>query len=96
MLEHMQGAKIFLKFDLKMGYNQIQVKPDDWWKTTFMTPKGPWYMNIMTFGFSGAPPYFQHFMSDKVLTGHLQNHIENYLDDTGTHSKTLAQHIETN
>jgi len=55
----MQGAKIFSKFDLKMGYNQLRVKPEDVWKTAFMTPDGPFVMNVMTFGFTGAPPYFQ-------------------------------------
>jgi len=58
-LERMQGAKFFLKFDLKMGYNQLRIKPEDRWKTTFMTPDGPYMMNVMTFGFANAPAYFQ-------------------------------------
>jgi putative transposase len=96
MLECMQGTSIFLKFDLKMGYNQLLVKPEDRWKTAFMTPKGPWYLNIMTFGFANVPSYFQHFMSDKVLARITQNHMENYLNDTGTHNENLPDHIETN
>jgi hypothetical protein len=92
----MQGAKIFSKFDLKMGYNQVRVKPEDCWKTTFMTPEGPWYMNVMMFGFAGAPPYFQHFMSDKVLADLIGNHVENYLDDTATHNETYDDHLATN
>jgi hypothetical protein len=59
MLECMQGAKVFLKFDLKMGYNQLWVKPKDIWKTAFMTPDGPYVMLVMTFGFANAPAYFQ-------------------------------------
>jgi hypothetical protein len=59
MLEQMQGSNIFSKFDLKMGYNQLRIKPEDVWKTAFMTPDGPFCMNVMTFGFAGAPPYFQ-------------------------------------
>ena len=55
----MQGAKVFSKFDLKMGYNQLCVKPEDVWKTVFMTPDGPFVTNVMTFGLAGAPPYFQ-------------------------------------
>jgi hypothetical protein len=96
MLEHMQGASIFSKFNLKMGYNQLLVKPDDRWKTAFMTPEGPWYLNVMTFGFANAPSYFQHFMSDKVLASIMQNHVENYLDDMGTHNENLPDHVETN
>jgi hypothetical protein len=61
-----------------------------------MTPEGPWYLNMMTFGFANTPLYFQHFMSDKVLARITQNHVENYLDNTGTHNKNLLDHIETN
>jgi len=62
----MHGAKIFSKFDLKMGYNQLCIKPEDIWKTAFMTPDRPYVMNVMTFGFAGAPPYFQHWMTDTL------------------------------
>jgi putative transposase len=92
----MQGTSIFSKFDLKMGYNQLLVKPEDRWKTAFMTPEGPWCLNVMTFGFANVPSYFQCFMSDKVLARITQNHVENYLDDTGTHNENLPDHIETN
>ena len=64
MLERMQGAKVFTKFDLKMRYNQLRIRPGDEWKTTFMTPDGPFMMNVMTFGFANAPPCFQRWMSD--------------------------------
>ena len=55
----MHGAKFFSKFDLKMGYNQLSIKKEDRWKTAFMTPDGPYVMNVMTFGFANAPAYFQ-------------------------------------
>ena len=55
----MQGAKIFSKFDLKMGYHQLRIRPGDEWKTVFMTPDGPFMFYVMTFGFANAPPYFQ-------------------------------------
>ena len=59
MLEQMQGSEIFLKFNLKMGYNQLHIKPKDVWKMVFMTPDRPFCMNVTTFRFAGAPPYFQ-------------------------------------
>ena len=52
-------AKVFSKFNLKMGYNQLCIKPEDVWKTTFMTPNGPYMMLVLTFGFANAPAYFQ-------------------------------------
>ena len=58
-LECMHGAKLFSKFNLKMGYNQLSIKKEDRWKTAFMTPDGPYIMNVMMFGFANAPAYFQ-------------------------------------
>ena len=95
MLERMQGSKIFSKFDLKMGYNQLRIKPEDVWKTAFMTPDGPFCMNVCTFGFAGAPPYFQRWMND-TLAPVLVKQVESYLDDSGSHHKEKDEHVQVN
>jgi hypothetical protein len=66
MLECMHGAKVFSKFDLKMGYNQLHVKPEEVWRTAFMTPDGLYVMLVMTFGFANAPVYFQRWMFETL------------------------------
>jgi hypothetical protein len=95
MLECMQGAKVFSKFNLKMGYNQLWIKPEDIWKTAFMTPDGPYVMLVMTFGFANAPAYFQRWMFE-TLGSILYRHVENYLDDTGSHHLSMEEHIQVN
>jgi hypothetical protein len=35
--DRVRGAKIFTKIDLKNGYNLIQIKPSDEWKTVLKT-----------------------------------------------------------
>ncbi|QRV84680.1 Retrotransposable element Tf2 protein [Ceratobasidium sp. AG-Ba] len=37
LIEKLQGAKIFSKFDLKWGYNLVRIKKGDEWKTAFKT-----------------------------------------------------------
>ena len=59
MMDRICRLEFFTKFDLKSGYNQICIRPGDEWKTTFMTPFGPFQMKVMTFSFANAPPCFQ-------------------------------------
>ena len=58
MMDCIHGSEFFTKFNLKSGYNQICIQPGDKWKTTFMTPFGPFQMKVMTFSFANAPPCF--------------------------------------
>ena len=93
MMDHIRSSEFFTKFNLKSGYNQICIWPGDEWKTTFMTPFGPFRMKVMTFGFANAPPCFQQYM-DKVFAPLLYKGVEIYLDDILIHSKTAAEHID--
>jgi hypothetical protein len=95
MLECMHGAKVFSKFDLKMGYNQLCIKPEDVWKTAFMTPNGPYVMLVMTFRFANAPAYFQRWMFE-TLGSILHWRVENYIDNTGSHHLTMEEHVQVN
>ena len=60
-----------------------------------MTPDSPYVMNVMTFGFTNAPVYFQQWMSEvlKLVAG---LNMVNYLDDTGTFNNNLPEHIQMN
>ena len=57
-LEKLSQHKLFSKFDVHVGYNNICIKDTDQHKATFKTPLGTFISTVMTFGFCNAPSIF--------------------------------------
>ncbi|GBG64571.1 hypothetical protein CBR_g45265 [Chara braunii] len=91
LLDRVQGAKHFSKIDLKSGYHQIEVHPDDQYKTAFRTRYGHYEFIVMPFGLTNAPATFQRCMND-LFRSWLDRFVIVYLDDILVFSKTLQQH----
>ncbi|GBG71513.1 hypothetical protein CBR_g8930 [Chara braunii] len=91
LLDRVQGCKYFSKIDLKSGYHQIEVHPDDQYKTAFRTRYGHYEFIVMPFGLSNAPATFQHCMND-LFRPWLYKFVVVYLDDILVFSRTLQEH----
>jgi Reverse transcriptase (RNA-dependent DNA polymerase) len=62
ILEQLQGKTLFTALDIRWGYNNIQIRPEDRHKATFQTPYGLYQPNVMYFGLMNSPPTFQKTM----------------------------------
>ena len=98
LLDKLQGAKIFMKFDVRWGYNNVRIKDGHQWKGAFTTHRGLFEPMVMFFGMMNSPATFQCFMNDSfrdmIAEGWLLIYMDNLLifsPDEKTHEERAKQ-----
>lgn len=93
LIKKVKDTKIFTKLNLRWGYNNIQMKVGDKWKTTFRTKNGLYEYTVMPFGLKNTPAVFQRFMND-LFSDLIDIYVVVYLDDILIYSKNEEQHMK--
>ena len=74
------GSKYFSTLDLRAGYWQLSVAPEDREKAAFVTPDWFWGFIRLSFGVSGGPTTFQRAI-EIILSGLTYHTCLCYFDD---------------
>ena len=93
LLDALNGYKIFSTLDLRSGYWQVGMNPQDMEKTAFIAPDGLFEFKRMPFGLSTAPATFSRAISI-ILSGLTFESCLCYFDDVLIYSKDIDQHCE--
>ena len=100
LIANLSGAHIFLKLDVRWGYNNVRIKEGDEHKAAFKTKYGLWEPTVMFFGLTNSPTTFQAMMDSiyrPVVEKWAQRgtRIEKYMDNIAIAISTNeADHTE--
>ena len=86
-------AKFFSSLDLKSGYWQMELAPEDREKTAFCTRTQLLEFNVLPFGVASAPSLFQRMIS-LLLKGIEGKYAVAYLDDILIFSDSFETHLK--
>jgi hypothetical protein len=92
-LSTLAGSQWFSTLDLKSGYWQVGVHPEDKEKTAFSTGSGLYQFDVMPFGLCNAPATFERLM-EFVLRGLTWKTCLVYLDDVMVVGSTFDEHLK--
>jgi Reverse transcriptase (RNA-dependent DNA polymerase) len=89
IMDKLKGAKYFLKFDVRWGYNNVQIRSGDKWKAAFKMNGGLYEPTVMFFEMCNFPATFQAMMDEIFKREIEENLIIVYMDDILAFSKTI-------
>ena len=73
--------RMFMKMDLRWGYNNVRIKEEDEWKAAFLMPEGSFEPMVMFFGLTNLPAIFQVMMNDLLRDLVVEEKVAVFIDN---------------
>ena len=92
LFDRTQGARFFASIDLRNGFHQIAIRPEDREKTAFRTRFGHFEYTVLPMGLCNAPGTFMQLMN-QIFADMLDRSVLCFLDDILIFSRTEEEHL---
>lgn len=92
LFDRTQGARFFTSIDLRNGFLQIAIRPEDREKTAFRTRFGHFEYTVLPMGLCNAPGTFMQLMN-QLFSDMLDKSVLCFLDDILIFSRTEEEHL---
>jgi hypothetical protein len=92
LLNELYDARFFTKLDLRSGYHQVRMKPEDIDKTVFRAHDAFFKFLVMPFRLCNAPATFQSLMNN-VMCAYLHRFMLVFFDDILIYNASWADHL---
>ena len=94
VLENIGTKKLFMKMDLRWGYNNVRIKEGDDWKVAFTIPERSFEPTVMFFGLTNSPVTFQAMMNELLRDLINTGKVAVFIDDVIVGTETEEGHDE--
>jgi hypothetical protein len=93
LFDHLRGASMFSKIDLRSGYHQLRIRPSVIPKTAFITKYGLYEYIDMSFGLMNVLAFFINLMNS-VFMDYLDKFVVVFIDDILIYSQSEEEHMD--
>jgi len=94
LVDNIGTKRVFMKMDLRWGYNNVRIKEGDKWKAAFTTHIGSFEPVVMFFGLTNSLATFQMMMNDIFRDLINKGDVATFIDDMLVRTETEKEHDE--
>jgi hypothetical protein len=81
LIDSLSGMKLFIKMDIRWGYNNVRIREGDEWKAAFISKRGIFEPTVMFFGLTNSPATFQSMMDTIFAKQIAEGWLKIFMDD---------------